>query len=135
MLLKYRRIVGLGELASDLTMFAKQLRALRELLRDSKRCAFVAVARAAELPRLETDRLVARISELEITPAAIIANAVTTDPTCATCEAIAEHERGELARLAAIARHAGAPLVVAPAIYPAPHGITSLAAWRATWRV
>ncbi len=128
-ILKYRRIVGLGDLARDLTTLAKQLRALIELLRDPVRCAFVAVARAAELPRLETERLVKRLGELRVPLAALVANGVTIEPGCAICGAVAEAERPELERLASIAR----PLVVAPAAWPPPRGARALAAWRKTW--
>jgi arsenite-transporting ATPase len=128
-ILKYRRIVGLGDLARDLTTLAKQLRALMELLRDRKRCAFVAVTRAAELPRLETERLVTRLADLHVPLAALLVNGVTTRPSCAICGAASAAERPELERLAKVAR----PLVVAPAVWPPPRGARVLAAWRKTW--
>src|SRR5467141_3339782 len=53
-LLKYRRVTGLGEVARDLTETARDLRKLQELLQDPGRARFVAVMRPAALPRLET---------------------------------------------------------------------------------
>jgi arsenite-transporting ATPase len=133
-LLKYRRVVGLGELATDLTALAKRLRALIALLRDRTRCAFVAVARAAELPRLETERLARRLHDLEVPLGAVVANAVTIDAECTRCEGVVAAEAPEIVRLRGIARRARAPFVSAPARYPPPRGPRALAAWRATWR-
>lgn len=130
-ILKYRRVIGLGELASDLTDLAKRLRALIALLADPKRCAFVAVARPAELPRRETERLVDRLADLGVPLSAIVANAVT-EGECSRCEAAAKAERPERARLRRLA-----PAFVAPAIFPARgslRGAKELLAWRATWR-
>lgn len=127
-ILKYRRVVGLGELASDLTDLAKRLRALIALLADRERCAFVAVARPAELPRRETERLVKGLGDLGVPLSAIVANAVT-DGDCSRCAAARKAEKPELARL----RKLG-PTFVAPAIFPAPRGAKNLLAWRASFR-
>jgi arsenite-transporting ATPase len=133
-LLKYREVVGLGELAGDLTAFARRLRALLALLADRGKTAFVAVARPAALPRLETARLARELGGLGVPLAAIVANAVS-EPTCARCASAAEREEPELERLGAVARrYAASPhLVVAPATYPGPRGAAALERWRATW--
>lgn len=127
-ILKYRRVVGLGELASDLTDLAKRLRALIALLADKERCAFVAVARPAELPRRETERLAKGLADLSVPLASIVVNAVT-EGDCSRCKAAAKAEKPELARL----RRLG-DTMVAPAIFPAPRGAKALLAWRAGWR-
>jgi anion-transporting ArsA/GET3 family ATPase len=130
--LKYRSVIGLGELASDLTDFAKRLRALISLLAEPKRTAFVAVTRPATLPRLETERLVRQLGRLRVPLAAVVANAVTATPSrCTRCDAAADLERVELTRLASLA---GGALVLAPATYPGPRGIEALARWRAKWQ-
>jgi anion-transporting ArsA/GET3 family ATPase len=121
-------VIGLGELATDLTDLAKRLRGLIALLADPKRCAFVAVARPAELPRLETARLVEGLEILGVPLCAIVANAVT-EGECSRCAAAAEAEKPELGKL----RRLG-PTIVAPAFFPAPAGAGRLRAWRATWR-
>jgi arsenite-transporting ATPase len=131
-ILKYRRIVGLGDLAGDLTALAKQLRALIALLGDDDRTAFVAVTRAAALPRLETERLVAKLKSLGIPLAAIVVNAVTA-PRCARCTAAADLEAPELASLAALAKRRRAHEVRAPAVHPSPRGPLALRAWCASW--
>jgi arsenite-transporting ATPase len=129
-LLKYRRVVGLGEVASDLTALARRLRALLELLHDPKRCAFVAVTRPAELPRLETERLVARLAELGVPLAAIVANAATVETDCTRCSAAHAAEAPELRRLGRLAKR----FAIAPATYPPPRGAAAIAAWHRTWR-
>jgi arsenite/tail-anchored protein-transporting ATPase len=133
--LKYRSVVGLGEFASDLTTFARQLRALMALLADPARAAFVAVTRPAALPRLETERLVRKLHELEVPLAAILANAVT-EPGCTRCNTAIHVERAELARLARLASEfsRSKELVIAPATYPGPRGASMLARWRSSWR-
>jgi len=64
--LKYRRVTGLGELARDLTGTARELRELQQLLVDPGRARFVAVTRAAALPRQETARLLSALRRLRI---------------------------------------------------------------------
>src|SRR5207244_12318317 len=123
-----RAVIGLGALASDVTDLAKRLRALMALLADPERCAFVAVARPAELPRRETERLVRGLDELGVPVSAIVANAVT-EGDCSRCAAAQKAERPELTRLRRLAE----TLVVAPAIFPAPRGAKSLLAWRGSW--
>lgn len=131
-ILKYRRIVGLGELASNLTSLAKQLRAFIALLHDRERTAFVAVTRAAALPRLETERLIAGLKRLHVPLAGVVVNAVT-HPSCARCAAAAELEAPELRRLASAAKRARTSLVETPAVFPPPHGPEALRAWCAAW--
>ncbi len=126
-ILKYRQVVGLGELASDLMDLARRLRAFIALLADPERCAFIAVARPAELPRRETERLVRALSELHVPLSAVVANAVTRG-TCARCVTAAASEAAELRRL----RKLG-PTFLAPAAYPGPSGAEALLAWRARW--
>jgi arsenite-transporting ATPase len=134
--LKYRSVVGLGEFASDLTTFARQLRALMALLADPARAAFVAVTRPAALPRLETERLLRRLQELEVPLAAILANAVT-QPGCTRCDTAVRVERAELTRLTRLASEfsRSKELVIAPATYPGPRGASVLARWRSSWSV
>ncbi len=133
-ILKYRSVVGLGELASDLTQLARRLRTLMALLADPARCAFVIVTRPAALPRLETERLARELRRLRVPVAAIVANAVT-DPSCMRCSEAADVERAELDRLERLAfRAARSPkLISAPAVYPGPRGVRQLRLWRDAW--
>jgi arsenite-transporting ATPase len=138
-LLKYRRVLGLGELASDLLAFAKGARALDELLRDESRTRFVVVTRAAELPRRETARLVASLARVRIPCPALVVDAVAAG-TCDRCRAAATREAVEIAALEHLARNPGSSrrraraILLAPAVYPPPRGIASLARWAARWK-
>lgn len=132
--LKYRNVVGLGEFASDLTSFARKLKALMALLGDPARTSFVAVTRPAILPRLETARLARRLKELQVPLAAILVNAVT-QPGCSRCNAALDVERAELGELSKVAAglSRSKALVMAPATYPGPRGPAVLARWGASW--
>ncbi|MBX3218401.1 MAG: TRC40/GET3/ArsA family transport-energizing ATPase [Labilithrix sp.] len=133
-ILKYRSVIGLGELASDLTILARRLRALVALLTDPGRCAFVIATRPAALPRLETERLARGLGHLRVPLTAIVANAVTT-PSCARCSEVAKAERAELDRLTRLAARASSAgrLIVAPAVHPGPRGVAQLRRWRGAW--
>jgi arsenite-transporting ATPase len=132
-LLKYRRVLGLGEMASDLLLFARRLGALQELLRDQTRAAFVAVTRAAELPRLETERLLAALARRHVPCPAVVVDAVTFG-TCDRCRTAAAVEADQLsALLRRSSRRLDRAILVAPAHYPPPRGVASLARWAARW--
>lgn len=125
-LLKYRSVIGLGELAADLTSLARRLRGLVALLADPGRAAFVIVTRAAALPRLESERLA---EALAMPVAAVLVNAVT-EPACARCVAATREEASARAAQARL----GPPTFVAPAMFPAPRGVAALRRYRKSWR-
>ncbi len=127
-ILKYRKIVGLGELAADLTKLAKDLRLLGARLVDPETTAFVAVTRPADLPRLETERLAERLAELRIPLAAVVVNGITPeDASCSRCRAARAAEKPQVVKLAKL----GAPIVEAPMIAPPPRGPAAITRWRA----
>ena len=65
LLLKYRKVIGLGQLGTDLVDVSRELRQLQALLTDRRGARLVVVTRAAELARLETRRLVTGVNALE----------------------------------------------------------------------
>jgi arsenite-transporting ATPase len=135
-LLKYRNVIGLGDLGADLLDLSRDLRRLHALLRDGERTRALAVTRAAELPRLETGRLVRELASLGVPVGGVIVNALTP-PGCARCEMAATAERRTVRRLARDLRAAmppGVPIVIAPALVPPPRGVPALARWRRAWR-
>jgi arsenite-transporting ATPase len=135
-LLKYRAVMGLGELASDLLDVARELRELAALLRDGSRTRVVAVARPAALPRLETARLLRALRRLNIPVGGVVVNAVTP-PGCARCRRAAARERGETAALASAARSAvgeRCAMISAPAESPPPGGVEGLRDWLRRWQ-
>lgn len=131
-ILKYRRVVGLGDLASDLTALATQLRSLGALLVDRQRTAFVAVTRAGALPRLETERLVAKLKSLRVPLASVFVNALTT-ASCARCTSAAEAEAPHDRQLQELASRSRVVVVTAPTVEPPPRGPAELRAWCTTW--
>jgi arsenite/tail-anchored protein-transporting ATPase len=133
-LLKYQEVTPLGELGAMLVRLSKGIRELRGLLADPQQTVFIAVTRAAALPRLETGRLVARLAEMGIHVPAVVANAVGRG-TCANCRKSAAAEERELAVLRRLVeRRPLCRLVIAPALVPAPRGATDTASWGRTWR-
>jgi arsenite/tail-anchored protein-transporting ATPase len=135
-LLKYRAVVGLGELASDLLDVARDLRELRALLRDPARTRVVAVTRPAALPRLETARLLRALRRLGIEVGAVLVNAVTP-PGCARCRHAATTEAGEVAALGVAVRAAGGrryAMISGPAEAPPPRGVERLTHWLRRWQ-
>jgi arsenite/tail-anchored protein-transporting ATPase len=123
--LKYRSVFGLGELASDLTDLARRLRMLIALLADRERCGFVVVTRPAELPMRETERLVAALGKASVPLAGVLVNAVTA-PSCSRCAGAAALEAPWRTKLT----HTWE----APALHPGPRGVDALRRFRATWR-
>jgi arsenite-transporting ATPase len=135
-LLKYRAVLGLGELASDLLEVARELRELAALLRDASRARVVVVTRPAALPRLETVRLLRGLRRLDIPVGGLLVNALTR-PGCARCRRAAGRERRELAALAAAARSAGGrqcAIISSPAESPPPGGVEGLRDWLRRWQ-
>jgi arsenite-transporting ATPase len=132
-LLKYRKVIGLGELAADLVEVARDLRELATLLRDPVRAGFVAVTRPTELARLETGRLLARLGELGIPVPALVVNRITRG-ACARCAAAARREM-QVAKAVATALADGCAMIVAPALPVPPRGADALTRWGRTWTI
>lgn len=125
-LLEYRKVLGLGEVASDLLAFAKRLRAFEAALHDPARTSFVAVTRAEELARLETMRLLSSLARSRVAAPLVVVN----------CVHGSAQERASLARLRRALRSSRSPpraIVLAPAAAPPPCGVGSLAAWTKRW--
>jgi arsenite-transporting ATPase len=141
-LLKYRTVIGLGDLGADLVALSRELRRLGALLVDGERTRAFAVTRAADLPRLETVRLVRALARLGVPVGGVIVNALTAvagdgaGPRCARCRRASRVERAVVRRLTAdlaAAGHAPALTVGTPALAPPPRGARDLARWSAGW--
>ena len=133
-LLKYRQIVRPGALAADLVELSRQIGALQDLLRDRAATHFIAVARAAELPRLETARLLARLRRLRLPAPVVVVNALTATPgACPRCRADFRAERREMVRFGSLCRRYRCDIIHAPLAVPPPRGIVALEAWGQTW--
>ena len=132
-LLKYRSLVKPGQLAAELIVVSKSIRELIALLRDEKTTKFIAVTRAAELPRRETARLLARLRRLHLSTPAVVVNALTLNPRrCARCRAVSAAERRELGALRRVCGRRCA-IIETPLSAPPPRGVRALEAWARTW--
>jgi arsenite/tail-anchored protein-transporting ATPase len=135
-LLKYRSLVRPGQLAAQLVELSRSIRALHDLVRDHDATRFIVVTRAAQLPRIETDRLVERLRRLALATPAIVVNALTMAPgRCARCRATASAERRELAALAVRCRrrHPRCVIIQTPLSAPPPRGVAALERWGRAW--
>jgi arsenite-transporting ATPase len=150
-LLKYRSIVRPGQLAAELVDLSKSIRGLQELLRSPRDTRFIVVTRAAAVPRLETERLLARLHRLRLAVPAVIVNAMTLAPgRCPVCRATAAAERRELALLKHRPKQSRGPgrgsrdgveervqcaIIQTPLAAPPPRGAAALDRWAGSWTV
>jgi len=134
--LKYRSLARPGELARELVTLSKSIRNLQALIRDGSRTHVVAVTRAAEVPRVETERLLADLRRLKLVTPAIVVNALTLGPgRCSRCRDVAAMERRQLTALRRSCR-AGSrrcDIIQTPLTAPPPRGITALEQWATQW--
>jgi arsenite-transporting ATPase len=132
-LLKYKALVRPGQLAAELVELSKAIRELQTLLRDPAQTRFIVVTRAAEVPRLETVRLMAQLRRLHLATAALVVNALTIAPgRCGWCRATAAAERREIDALRRVCGRRCA-MIDTPLVAPPPRGVRQLNEWGATW--
>jgi len=132
-LLKYKTLVRPGQLAAELVELSKAIRELQALLRDPAQTRFVVVTRAAEVPRLETARLIGKLRGLHLATPALVVNAVTVAPgRCGWCRATAAAERRELDALRGVCGRR-CVMIDTPLVAPPPRGVRQLNEWGATW--
>ena len=143
-LLKYRKVIGLGDLGADLVALARDLRRLQALLRDPDRARALVVTRAAALPRLETVRLVAALTRLGVAVGGVIVNALTSmagraaETLCSRCRQAARAEQGAVKTLVddlKAAKRTPTIIVRAPAQVPPPRGVRALSQWQRSWQL
>jgi arsenite-transporting ATPase len=135
MTLKYQQLVGLGRLAEDLLALSRRLGVLQRALADPAQTRFIAVTRAADLPRRETVRLLEALGRLGVPTGELIVNALTP-PGCARCTSRAEAEREEMDRLlhaCGALRRSPCPAIVAPVCAPPPRGAAALRRFGQSW--
>jgi arsenite-transporting ATPase len=133
-LLKYRDLVHPGQLAAELLDLSKSIGRLQDLLHDRTATRFIVVTRAAEVPRLETERLLRRLKTLRLSAPAVIVNALTLAPrSCARCRATAALERAALAKLTRA--HQRSVIILTPLAAPPPRGVAALDRWAARWTI
>ena len=133
-LLKYRSVVRAGPLAAELVDLSKSIRDLQALLHDRHATRFIVVARAAQLPRSETERLLKQLRRLQLATPALVVNAMTlTSRRCRRCRATAAAERRELAALRRSSQRR--VIIQTPLTAPPPRGVRALSEWARDWIV
>ncbi len=135
LLLKYRKVIGLGQLGADLVDVSRELKQLQALLTDRHLARLVVVTRAAELSRLETRRLVTGVNTLDIGISATIVNALTP-AACARCLRVHKREQRTIAALRKDLRRLVLPrcaIIGAPIVVPPPRGTEALRQWHRAW--
>jgi arsenite-transporting ATPase len=135
LLLKYRKVIGLGQLSSDLLEVSRELRQLQAVLGDPRLARLVIVGRAAELSRLETRRLITGVNALRIGISATVINALTP-PACARCRRVGERERRTIRAFEKDLQALVSPrcaIIGAPVAMPPPRGAEELGRWRRAW--
>ena len=138
LLLRYRRVLRLGELAGELVALARSLERFRRLLRDGEATRIVVVTRPGRLPREETVRLVSRLGRLRLRASALVVNAAAdgSGPSgCARCRRDAAMGRREIGAVRrARGRRPLAPVLLrAPAWTRPPRGAADLETWGHAW--
>ena len=133
-LFEHRALVPPGQLASELVDVSKSIRALQAMLHDPASTRFLVVTRAARLPRLETERLLAHLARLRLAVPAIVINALTLAPgRCRRCRTTHAAERREVSALRRAARRR--VIIRTPLAAPAPRGARALQSWARRWLV
>jgi arsenite-transporting ATPase len=129
-LLKYRDVARMGALGEEVVRLSRGVRQVQTLFRDPALTRVVVATRAAELPRLETIRLLEALERLSIRPTGIVVNALTPMRTrCPRCRAARATEAAEIAALA----RSGRDIIVAPLALPPPRGVARLTTWMRRW--
>lgn len=126
LLLKYREVVGLGDLARRVLELSRSLRTLRGQLGDPRHTWLVVVALPESLSVPETARLARRLGELRVPASAVLVNRVLSDGGV----------RPEIAGPAAelVDSVAGLPVIAAPDLEDGPIGVAELREYLHGWR-
>jgi arsenite/tail-anchored protein-transporting ATPase len=136
-LLKYRDVARMGPLGEQVVRLSRGVRRLQVLFRDPAQTRAVVVTRAAELPRLETIRLLDALDRLGIRTSGVVVNAATpTRTNCPRCRAARRMEAAEIAALASARRTRraeGCDIIVAPLALPPPRGVARVTRWMRQW--
>jgi arsenite/tail-anchored protein-transporting ATPase len=114
MMLKYKELIELGDAAQELLQFARQTRAVRELLHDGARASVLVVALDEPLVRGETARLVSAVRSKGVTVNGVLWNRAAHPPATLSVEPpVAQF--------------------VAPEWRTELRGVEAIRRWRATW--
>jgi arsenite/tail-anchored protein-transporting ATPase len=133
-LLKYRSLAKPGRFAQEIVDLSQSIRRLQTLLHDPRAARFIVVTRAADVPQLETGRLLNRLGQLQLATPAIIVNALTLAPgSCPRCRAVAAAEQRVVAAFARHCSQGQCAIIQTPLVAPPPRGSRVLERWAGRW--
>jgi anion-transporting ArsA/GET3 family ATPase len=115
LMLEYKEVAGLGDVAKEILDFAKRTRALRELMGDPERTTILVVANDEPLVRDESRRLVEACRARGVTVGGLLWNRITFPFSPLSGDATPRQFE-------------------APMASPAPRGAHALRRWCAAWR-
>ncbi|CAN5806033.1 arsenical pump-driving ATPase [soil metagenome] len=125
LLLKYREVIGLGQLAERVLKLAHSLRALLALFTDPERSWLLLVALPESLSVPETQRLAERLEAMSIPVGGLLINRLLTS----------EHVSGDEKHAAELTRIATGVHAAAPLLDRGPVGVAELRAFSGGWRL
>jgi arsenite/tail-anchored protein-transporting ATPase len=135
-LLKYRALARPTRLVQELLELSTSISQLQNLLHDQTRTRAVVVTRAAEVPRLETVRLLSQLRRLKVFTPVVVVNAMTLGAgRCVRCRETEGIERVELAALRRSIRATarGSAIIETALAAPPPRGVAALEQWASRW--
>lgn len=93
LLLKYKGVIKLGNLAKRLIELSKDLRQLKTILTDKEQTKFIAVTIAESMGVLETKDLLSSLKDLKMNLSQIIINNIVPDSSCPLCNGKHKEQR------------------------------------------
>jgi arsenite-transporting ATPase len=86
LLIKNKRIIRLNALAEEMLDLSKKVRKIQEVLADTEKCRFIAVALAEVMVKSELDDLLENLKRLDVPCGHILINMVQSETECGFCE-------------------------------------------------
>jgi arsenite/tail-anchored protein-transporting ATPase len=128
-LLRYRQVAGLGEFAERVLRFAREVKALEQLLSDRSRTMLAVVALPERLSVSETGRLLNGLRSRDVHPSVLIVNRLLDDAGDGRIERKHAPLAAEL-----LALEQSPDAVATPAMPGRPTGLRSLQLFAQQWR-
>lgn len=122
LLLKYKGVVRLGEVAEKLIALSKNIRAVVDLMADKKKTAVIVVTIPKAMAVVETERLLKILDDFNIRCNDIVINMAAQGGECDRCAAFASDEAPWIEKAKRLRRHAA----VVPYLVSATTGVENL---------
>lgn len=122
LLLKYKGVVRLGEVAEKLVKLSKNIRAVVDLMADTQKTAVIVVTIPKAMAVIETERLLKTLDGFKIRCNDIVINMATKGGECEQCAAFAADEAPWIAKARKLRRHAA----VVPFLTSVTNGVENL---------